>query len=179
MQLTYIYPNSTKRHQQLTHYEVHAAKGNKLNHNGYCHARYTLEIARQFKLHAKSKLMPLSLNKLRTYKHKALPNDHTKHHIPFLFPKAWHHSASLAAADVVPDFSWTSGRSEQGRTSCSRVPRRWSACPRRRIPFFKGTAAPPTPAWSVPSCWRAWLARLRAPGQRLDPVAVVINQPSM
>ena len=25
---------------------VHA-KGNKLNHNGYCHARYTLEIARQ------------------------------------------------------------------------------------------------------------------------------------
>ena len=38
----------------------------KLNHNGYCHARYTLEIARQFKLHAKSKLIPLSLSKLRT-----------------------------------------------------------------------------------------------------------------
>ena len=102
--------------------------------------------------------MPLSLNKLRTlniantrhyrttipsiispsfFKHKALPNDHTKHHIPFLFPKAWHHSAPLADADVVPDLSWTSGRSELGRTSCSRVPRRWSACPRRRIPFFR------------------------------------------
>jgi len=25
----------------------------------------------------------------------------------------------------------------------------------------EGTAAP-TPAWSIPSCWRAWLARLRA-----------------
>ena len=24
---------------------------------------------------------------------------------PLLFPKAWHHSASLAAADVVPDLS--------------------------------------------------------------------------
>ena len=30
----------------------------------------------------------------------------------------------------------TSRRSELGRSSCSRVPRRWSACPRRRIPFF-------------------------------------------
>ena len=35
----------------------------------------------------------------------------------------------------------------------------------------EGTAAP-TPAWSVPWCRRAWLARLRAPGQGLDPVAV-------
>ena len=31
----------------------------------------------------------------------------------------------------------TSGRSELGRTSCSRVPRRWPACPGRRIPFFR------------------------------------------
>ena len=31
----------------------------------------------------------------------------------------------------------TSARSELGRTSCSRAPRRWSACPRRRIPFFR------------------------------------------
>ena len=31
----------------------------------------------------------------------------------------------------------TSGRSELGRTSCSWVPRRWSACPRREIPFFR------------------------------------------
>ena len=31
----------------------------------------------------------------------------------------------------------TSGQSELGRTSCSRVPRRWSACPRRRIPLFR------------------------------------------
>ena len=44
----------TKRHQQLTHCRS-MQKGNKLNHNGYCHARYTLEIARQFTLHAKSK----------------------------------------------------------------------------------------------------------------------------
>ena len=35
----------------------------------------------------------------------------------------------------------------------------------------EGTAAP-MPAWSVPWCWRAWLARLRAPGEGLDPVAV-------
>jgi len=42
----------------------------------------------------------------------------------------------------------------------------------------EGTAAP-TPAWSVPWCWRAWLARLRAPGQGLDPVAVFVNQPSV
>ena len=40
-------------------------------------------------------------------------------------------------ADVVPDLSWTSGRSELGKISCSRVPRHWSACPRRRIPFFR------------------------------------------
>ena len=31
----------------------------------------------------------------------------------------------------------TSGQSELGRTSCSRVPRCWSACPRRRILFFR------------------------------------------
>jgi len=31
----------------------------------------------------------------------------------------------------------TSGRSGRGRISCSRVPRRWSACPRRRISFFR------------------------------------------
>ena len=31
----------------------------------------------------------------------------------------------------------TSGRSELGKISCSRVPRRCSACPRRRIPFFR------------------------------------------
>ena len=37
---------------------------------------------------------------------------------------------------MVPDLSWASGGSELGRISCSRVPRRWSACPRRRIPFF-------------------------------------------
>ena len=42
----------------------------------------------------------------------------------------------------------------------------------------EGTAAP-TPAWSVPSYWRAWLARLRASGEGLDPVAVVVNQPSV
>ena len=30
----------------------------------------------------------------------------------------------------------TSDRSELGRSGCSRVPRRWSACPWRRIPFF-------------------------------------------
>ena len=42
----------------------------------------------------------------------------------------------------------------------------------------EGTAAP-TPAWSVPWCRRAWLARLLAPGQGLDPVAVVVNQPSV
>ena len=42
----------------------------------------------------------------------------------------------------------------------------------------EGTAAP-TPAWSVPWCRKAWLARLRAPGQGLDPVAVVVNQPSV
>ena len=35
----------------------------------------------------------------------------------------------------------------------------------------EGTAAP-TPAWSVPWCRKAWLARLRAPVQGLDPVAV-------
>ena len=40
----------------------------------------------------------------------------------------------------------------------------------------EGTDAP-TPAWSFPSCWRDWLARLRAPGEGLDPVAVVVNQP--
>ena len=40
-------------------------------------------------------------------------------------------------ADVVPDLSWTSGRSELGRISCSRVSRRWSTCPRRWIPFFR------------------------------------------
>ena len=42
----------------------------------------------------------------------------------------------------------------------------------------EGTAAP-THAWSVPSYWRAWLARLRASGEGLDPVAVVVNQPSV
>ena len=42
----------------------------------------------------------------------------------------------------------------------------------------EGTAAP-TPTWSVPSCWRAWLSRLRAPGEGLDLVAVVLNQPSV
>ena len=36
----------------------------------------------------------------------------------------------------------------------------------------EGTAAP-TPAW------RAWLARLRVPGEGLEPVAVVVNQPSV
>ena len=35
----------------------------------------------------------------------------------------------------------------------------------------EGTAAP-VPAWSVPWCRRAWQARLRAPGQGLDLVAV-------
>ena len=38
----------------------------------------------------------------------------------------------------------------------------------------EGTAAP-TPAWNFPWCRKAWLARLRAPGQGLDPVAVVVN----
>ena len=42
----------------------------------------------------------------------------------------------------------------------------------------EGTAAP-TLAWIVPSCWSAWLARLRAPGEKLDHVAVVVNQPSV
>ena len=43
----------------------------------------------------------------------------------------------------------------------------------------EGTAAP-TPAWSVPSCWRAWLSRLQAPGEGLDPVVVVVaGQPSV
>ena len=36
----------------------------------------------------------------------------------------------------------------------------------------EGTAAP-TPTW------RASLARLRAPGEGLEPVAVVVNQPSV
>ena len=31
----------------------------------------------------------------------------------------------------------TSGRRELGRISCSRPPRRWSACPRRMIPSFR------------------------------------------
>ena len=31
----------------------------------------------------------------------------------------------------------TSGESELGRTSCSRVPWCWSACPWQRIPFFR------------------------------------------
>ena len=35
----------------------------------------------------------------------------------------------------------------------------------------KGTAAPMF-TWSVPWCRRAWLARLQAPGQGLDLVAV-------
>ena len=42
----------------------------------------------------------------------------------------------------------------------------------------EGTAAP-TLAWSVPWCRRAWLARLLAPGQGLDPVAVAVNQLSV
>ena len=43
----------------------------------------------------------------------------------------------------------------------------------------EGTTAP-TPVWSVPWCQRAWLARLRAPGEGLDPVAVVVaGQPSV
>ena len=43
----------------------------------------------------------------------------------------------------------------------------------------EGTAAP-TPAWSVPSCRRAWLSRLQAPGEGLDPVAVAVAvQPSV
>ena len=33
----------------------------------------------------------------------------------------------------------------------------------------EGTTAP-TSAWSVPSCWRAWLSRLQVPGEGLDPV---------
>ena len=37
----------------------------------------------------------------------------------------------------------------------------------------EGTAAPML-AWSVPWCRRAWLARLRAPGQALDPVVVAV-----
>ena len=32
------------------------------------------------------------------------------------------------------------------------------------------STAVPTPAWSVPSCWRAWLSRLQVPGEGLDPV---------
>ena len=39
--------------------------------------------------------------------------------------------------------------------------------------------AAPTPALSVPSSWRAWPATLRAPAKGLDPVAVVVNQPSV
>ena len=43
----------------------------------------------------------------------------------------------------------------------------------------EGTAAP-TPAWSVPLCRRAWLSRLQAPGEGLDPVAVAVaGQPSV
>ena len=61
----YIYLNKTA--STINTLQVHS-KGNKLNHNGYYHARYTLEIARQFKLHAKSKPMPLSLKKVRTLK---------------------------------------------------------------------------------------------------------------
>ena len=51
-----------------------------------------------------------------------------------------------------------------------------------RSHFSGGTVsstASPTPAWSVPSCRRAWLARLRAPDQGLDRVAVDVNQPSV
>ena len=49
--------------------------------------------------------------------------------------------------------------------------------------FSGGTVestAAPTPAWSAPWCRRVWLARLRAPGRGLDPVAVVVaGQPSV
>ena len=57
-----------------------------------------------------------------------------------------------------------------GRISCSRVLRRWSASPRRRISHSSGTVegtAAPTPARSVPWCWMARTPR--APGQGLDP----------
>ena len=36
------------------------------------------------------------------------------------------------------------------------------------------STAAPTPTWSVPWCRRAWLSRLRAPGEGLDPVAVAV-----
>ena len=104
---------------------------------------------------------------------------------PVLFPKAWHHSASLTAADVVPDLSWDirpkwAGQNQllKGTTMLVSLPTTGGGSHFSCSGTVKGTAAP-TPTWSVPSCWRAWLARLRAPGKGLDPVAVVVNQPSM
>ena len=49
-----------------------------------------------------------------------------------------------------------------GQPACDGVP--------PSLGTVEGTAAPVL-AWSVPWCRRAWLARLRAPGQGLDPVA--------
>ena len=43
------------------------------------------------------------------------------------------------------------GLSEMGRISCSRVPRRWSECPRRRIPFFRNRRGY--------CCTNAWVER--------------------
>ena len=92
-----------------------------------------------------------------TYKHKALPNDHTKHHIPFLFPKAWHHSASLAAADVVPDLaevSWAESAAVQGYRDVGQPAHDGGSHSSGTV---EGTAAP-TPAWSVPSLMLEGLA---------------------
>ena len=60
-------PQLNKTASTINTLQVHA-KGNKLNNNGHYHARYILETVRQFKLHAKSKPMLLSLNNLRTLK---------------------------------------------------------------------------------------------------------------
>ena len=50
-------------------------------------------------------------------------------------------------------------------------------------PFFRnrrGYCCTNALALSVPSCWRAWLSRLQAPGEGLDPVAVAVaGQPSV
>ena len=44
---TYVHlPQLNKTASTINTLQVHA-KGNKLNHNDYCHARYTLEITRQ------------------------------------------------------------------------------------------------------------------------------------
>ena len=62
----------------------------------------------------------------------------------------------------------TSGRSELGRTSCSRVPRRWQLAHdggSHSSGTVEGTAAP-TPAWSVPWCLEGLAGQAAGAGPR-------------